>query len=192
MLFAVAAPSGTGKTSIVKEVLNQNPDLAFSVSATTRKKRENEVEGIDYFYISEDEFRKKITNSEFIEYEIVFGNEYYGTLKSAVDGYIKDKLNVIFDLDVNGALSLKNIYKNYIVLIFIKPPDKNSVIDRLKGRGTETNEQIQRRLARFEMEMSKINEFDYIVLNDNLNDAVQKVNELIQKFKNKVSKLIKE
>jgi guanylate kinase len=192
MLFAVAAPSGTGKTSIVKEVLNQNPDLVFSVSATTRKRRENEIDGKDYYFISEDEFKKKIENGEFIEYEIVFGNEYYGTLKSVVDNDIRNNLNVIFDLDVKGAISLKNVYKDFIVLIFIKPPDKNSVMNRLKGRGTETDEQIQRRLARFDMEMSKINEFDYIVINDNLYDAVQKVNELIKKFKNKESKLIKE
>jgi len=192
MLFAIAAPSGTGKTSIVKEVLNQNPDLVFSVSATTRKRRENEIDGKDYFFINEEDFKKKIDNGEFIEYEIVFGTEYYGTLKSVVDIYKKDNLNVIFDLDVNGAISLKKIYKDSIVLIFIKPPDKNSVIGRLKGRGTESNEQIQRRLARFDMEMSKINEFDYIVLNDNLNIAVQNVNELIKKFKNKISKIIKE
>lgn len=192
MLFAVAAPSGTGKTSIVKEILNQNPDLLFSVSATTRKKRANEIDGKDYFFISEEEFKQKISEGDFIEYEVVFGNDYYGSLKSVVDGYIKTKVNVIFDLDVKGALSLKNYYQDFIVLIFIKPPDKDSVINRLKGRGTETEEQINGRLARFDLEMSKINEFDYIVLNDNLNDAVKQVNDLILKFKNKESKNIKE
>lgn len=189
MLFAVAAPSGTGKTSIVKEILSQNQDLIFSVSATTRIKRENEIDGKDYFFISEDDFKQKIKNGEFIEYEVVFGNDYYGTLKSVVDGFIKNKTNVIFDLDVNGAISLKNYYKDFIVLIFITPPDKECVINRLRNRGTETDEQINRRLARFELEMSKINEFDYIVLNDNLLDAVKHVNELIVKFKNKESKI---
>jgi guanylate kinase len=192
MLFAVAAPSGTGKTSIVKEILNQNPDLLFSVSATTRKKRANEIDGKDYFFISEEEFKQKISEGDFIEYEVVFSNDYYGTLKSVVDGYIKTKMNVIFDLDVKGAISLKNYYEDFIVLIFIKPPDKDSVINRLKSRGTETEEQINGRLARFDLEMSKINEFDYIVLNDNLNDAVKQVNDLILKFKNKESKNIKE
>ena len=192
MLFAIAAPSGTGKTSIVKEVVKQNPDLIFSVSAATREKRAEEIDGVDYFFINEKDFLEKVKQGEFIEYENVFGNDYYGTLKSVVNGYINNKLNVIFDLDVNGAITLKNVYKDFIVLIFIKPPDKQSVIDRLKNRGTESEEQIAKRLKRFDLEMSKINEFDYIVINDNLYDAVRNVNSLIQKFKNKESKKYKE
>ena len=192
MLFAIAAPSGTGKTSIVKEVVKQNPDLIFSVSAATREKRAEEIDGVDYYFINEKDFLEKVKQGEFIEYENVFGNDYYGTLKSVVNGYINNKLNVIFDLDVNGAISLKNVYKDFIVLIFIKPPDKQSVIDRLKNRGTESEEQIAKRLKRFDLEMSKINEFDYIVINDNLYDAVRNVNSLIQKFKNKESKKYKE
>jgi guanylate kinase len=192
MLFAIAAPSGTGKTSIVKEVVKQNPDLIFSVSAATREKRAEEIDGVDYYFINEKDFLEKVKQGEFIEYENVFGNDYYGTLKSVVNGYINNKLNVIFDLDVNGAISLKNVYKDFIVLIFIKPPDKQSVIGRLKNRGTESEEQIAKRLKRFDLEMSKINEFDYIVINDNLYDAVRNVDSLIQKFKNKESKKYKE
>jgi guanylate kinase len=192
MLFAIAAPSGTGKTSIVKEVVKQNPDLIFSVSAATREKRAEEIDGVDYYFINEKDFLEKVKQGEFIEYENVFGNDYYGTLKSVVNGYINNKLNVIFDLDVNGAISLKNVYKDFIVLIFIKPPDKQSVIGRLKNRGTESEEQIAKRLKRFDLEMSKINEFDYIVINDNLYYAVRNVDSLIQKFKNKESKKYKE
>lgn len=185
MLFAVAAPSGTGKTSIVKEVLKLNPDMVFSVSATTRKKRENEIDGKDYFFIEKKDFLGKIQKGDFIEYECVFGNDYYGTLKEVIDCYMKSDTDVIFDLDVKGALSLKNVYKEFIVLIFIKPPDKESVIARLKNRGTENEFQIAKRLERFDLEVSKINEFDYVVINDNLYDAVEKVNSIIQKFNNK-------
>jgi len=192
MLFAVAAPSGTGKTSIVKEVLKKHSDLVFSVSATTRKKRNDETDGKDYYFIEKKDFLEKIEQEEFIEFECVFGRDYYGTLKSVINKYIGSNINVIFDLDVNGAISLKNVFKDFIVLIFIKPPDKQAVIKRLKNRGTENESQIAVRLKRFDLEMSKINEFDYVVINDNLLVAIEKVNGIITKFKNKLNKNNKE
>jgi len=192
MLFAVAAPSGTGKTSIVKEVLKKHSDLVFSVSASTRKKRNDETDGKDYYFIEKKDFLEKIEQGEFIEFECVFGRDYYGTLKSVINKYIGSNINVIFDLDVNGAISLKNVFKDFIVLIFIKPPDKQAVIKRLKNRGTENESQIAERLERFDLEMSKINEFDYVVINDNLLVAIEKVNGIITKFKNKLNKNNKE
>ena len=181
MLYAIAAPSGAGKTTIVKEILRNNPDIEFSVSATTRKKRNNEINGKDYYFISKEEFENKIKNGDFIEYEKIFDGNYYGTLKSVVEDVIKRGKSMLFDIDVLGALSIKKHYKNNSVLIFIKPPGKEEIMERLKNRKTETPEQIENRLSRFDIEMAKMNEFDYIVLNDNLKTAVNKVQEIINK-----------
>lgn len=183
MLFAVAAPSGAGKTSIVKEILFKNPDFVFSVSATTRKKRNIEIDGKDYFFLSKEDFESRIANKELVEYEKLFDDNYYGTLKSYVDENLRQGKNVVFDIDVNGALSLKRIYGEKAVLIFVKPPDKNAVLNRLRGRGTETEEQICKRLDRYDMEIEKINEFDYIVENNNLQTAVEKVQEIVLKHR---------
>lgn len=181
MLYAIAAPSGAGKTTIVKEILRNNPDIEFSVSATTRKKRNNEIDGKDYYFISKEEFENKIKNGDFIEYEKIFDGNYYGTLKSVVEDVIKRGKSMLFDIDVLGALSIKKHYKNNSVLIFIKPPGKEEIMERLKNRKTETPEQIENRLSRFDIEMAKMNEFDYIVLNDDLKTAVNKVQEIINK-----------
>jgi len=182
-LIVVSAPSGTGKTTIVKEILKKDKDLIFSVSATTRAKRTGETEGKDYFFISKEDFEQKIKNGEFVEYECVFGVDYYGTLKSFIEYYLKENKLVIFDLDVLGALSIKRYFEENAVLIFIKPPDKESVISRLKGRGTEKDDDIQRRLARFDKEMALIKEFNYIVVNDNLENAVKEIQNIINKYK---------
>ena len=181
MLYAIAAPSGAGKTTIVKEILKNNPDIEFSISATTRKKRNNEVDGKDYYFISKEEFENKIKNGDFIEYEKIFDGNYYGTLKSAVEDVMKRGKSMLFDIDVLGALSIKRHFKNDSVLIFIKPPGKDEIIQRLRNRKTETPEQIENRLSRFDIEMAKMNEFDYIVLNDDLKTAVNKVQEIINK-----------
>lgn len=184
MLFVFSAPSGTGKTSIYKEILQNNPELDFSVSATTRKKRENEVNGKDYFFLEKNDFVNRVENGEFVEYEKIFDDNFYGTLKSFIDGKIKDGKNVLFDLDVKGALSVKKIYNKLAVLIFIKPPNKDVIKDRLLKRGTESEEIIQKRLDRFDFEMEKMNEFDYVVLNDNLQEAINEVQKIINKYKN--------
>lgn len=179
MLFIISAPSGAGKTTIVKEVMKQIPDLVFSVSATTRKKRDYEIDGKDYFFITKEEFERKIKEGDFVEYEKIFDGNYYGTLKSFVDNLIKENKDIIFDVDVMGALSLKNYYKDKAVLIFLEPPDKEEVRRRLIARGTETEEQIKNRLQRFEIEMAKMKYFNYIILNDNLEKAVKELVNLI-------------
>ncbi|TRZ65940.1 guanylate kinase [bacterium] len=180
MLFVFAAPSGTGKTSIYKHVLEDFPGLVFSVSATTRKKRDGEIDGVDYYYINREDFEIKIKNDEFIEYEKVY-DDYYGTLKIFVDETVKKKENMVLDLDVNGALNIKKLYKNDSVLIFIKPPDKNEIVKRLEKRRTESDEVISKRLERFDYEMGKMNDFDYIVTNEYLDTAIKNVEEIIKK-----------
>lgn len=186
MLFVFAAPSGTGKTSIYREILNENPEIEFSVSATTRKKREGEVDGKDYFYLEKEDFERRVENGEFVEYEKIFDDNFYGTLKSYIDGKISEGKDVIFDLDVKGAISIKRIYKDKAVLIFIKPPNKEVIKQRLLKRGTESAEVIEKRLARFDFEMEKINEFNYVVVNDDLNKAIKEVQEIINKYKSGV------
>jgi guanylate kinase len=180
MLFTISAPSGTGKTTIVKEILKINSNLRLSVSVTTRPIRNNEKDGDDYIFVDSGTFFEMIKKNEFIEYENVFGNDYYGTLRSQIEDYLKNECDVIFDIDVKGAFSIKKEYKSLTKLIYIVPPDKESVIERLKKRGTESLEQINTRINRYEWEMSKINEFDYVIINDNLNSAVKKVDEIIK------------
>ena len=179
MLYVLAAPSGAGKTTIVKKILKTNRELIFSVSATTRAKRKDEQDGKDYFFFSKDEFRNKIKNNELVEYEIIFNEDFYGTLKSFVDENLREKRNVIFDVDVKGALAIKKIYGDKAKLIFIMPPDIETLKDRLKKRDTESIEQINERIKRVDLEIGKANDFDYIVTNDNLEKAVSEVNNII-------------
>jgi guanylate kinase len=183
MLYVFAAPSGTGKTTLVKRILEMNPDLVFSISATTREKREGEVDGKDYFFIKMEEFEKKIGQGEFLEYEKVFGDNYYGTLKSFVENELKKGKSLVLDLDVNGALSIKKIYKDKAVLIFICPPNKDVVIKRLMERGTEDEEKINQRIARFDYEMSKMGEFDKVVINNDLETALNEIQKIIEEKK---------
>lgn len=185
MLFVIAAPSGAGKTTIVREILDKVPDLVFSVSATTRKKREKEKDGIDYFFFSKEDFRKMIDKDELIEYEIIFKGDYYGTLKKPVEECLENDKSMVFDVDVNGALAIKKLFKEKAVLIFIKPPDNETLKERLKKRATESTEQIDERIKRVDLEIGKAKEFDYIVLNDNLEKAVAEVEEIILSNKNK-------
>ncbi len=183
MLFVISAPSGAGKTTIVKKIQESNPDLVFSVSATSRPKRNGEVEGKDYFFMTKQEFEDRIDDDDLVEYEKLFNDHYYGTLKTFVDEVIKSGKDLIFDIDVKGALSLKNIYGEKAVLIFIKPPSKDVLRERLTNRGTEPNDHIEERLKRIDLEMEKGKEFDYQVINDNLDKAVNEVEEIIHKFK---------
>ena len=182
MLYVIAAPSGAGKTTIVKEILRTNPELVFSVSATTRYMRENETDGKDYFFFSKEDFRKMIENNELVEYETLFNGDYYGTLRSFVNENLEKNRNVIFDIDVNGALNIKKIYGERAKLIFIMPPDIETLKDRLKKRATESPEQIAERIKRVDLEIGKKNDFDYIVVNENLDKAVTEVQNIIRNF----------
>ncbi|MCX7798014.1 MAG: guanylate kinase [Melioribacter sp.] len=178
-LFVFSAPSGSGKTTIVKDILQNFPNFKFSVSATTRKKRPDEVDGIDYFFITEDEFKKKIENGEFIEWE-KFYDYYYGTFKSTVEENLKHGFNTIFEVDVKGALNIKKAYPD-AVLIFIVPPSIEELKRRLEKRNTETEEDLKKRIQRAEMELSFKDKFDYIVENINLDEAKEKVKKIIEK-----------
>lgn len=178
-----SAPSGAGKSTIIKEILRNRSDLVYSISATTRSKRDNEVDGVDYFFISEDEFKQKIERGEFIEWE-QFYDYYYGTLKSFVDQELEKGNNLVLELDVKGALSIKKIYKE-AVLIFIQPPSIEELKQRLEQRRTETEEDFQKRIDRAEMELAQKDKFDYRVLNVDIEKAKQDVNKIIDKEINK-------
>lgn len=182
-IIAISSPSGGGKTSVVKQILKDFPQIIFSVSATTRPKRSNEVNGVDYFFVSEQDFELKIKNDEFIEWER-FYDYYYGTLKSFVDDNIKSGKSVLFEVDVKGALSLKKIYPNSF-LIFIDPPSYEELIKRLKNRKTESAEDLQKRIDRAKMELSYKDKFDYIFVNDDLNKVYSNVKSLINEIINK-------
>ncbi|MGA7720019.1 MAG: guanylate kinase [Ignavibacteriaceae bacterium] len=179
-IIAVSAPSGTGKTTILKSILKDVPELVFSVSATTRKKREFEKEGVDYFFLNEIEFKNKIKNNEFVEWE-KFYDYYYGTYKQFLEDNIKKGRSVIAEVDVNGALSLKNIYPQ-AVLIFIYPPSIQELEIRLKKRKTEGNDEFIKRIERAKMELSQKDKFDYLIENDDLEKATLEIEILIKKI----------
>ncbi len=180
MLFVISAPSGAGKTTIIKELLKSMPELAFSVSATTRKRRENETDGKDYHFISVEEFSKKISNEEFAEYEEVHGN-YYGTLKSEIEKFINGSKHLVFDVDVKGAISIKKLYPE-AVLIFVDVP-VDELMKRLKNRKTESDAEIEKRASRIMLEIGMKNKFDHIVDNStNLDEAVRNTKVIIEKY----------
>lgn len=182
-VIAVSAASGTGKTTIIKKILKLYPEIVFSVSATTRPKRENETDGVEYFFISEDEFKSKIDKSEFVEWE-KFYDYYYGTFKSFIDDNINSGKSVLLEIDVKGALSIKRIYPGSH-LIYIMPPSYEELVRRLRNRQTETEEDFQKRIERAKMELSHKDQFDYIIINENLEKAVEETSVLISKIINK-------
>lgn len=182
-LFVFSAPSGSGKTTIVRDILKQYPEFVFSVSATTRKRRNVEKEGIDYFFISEEEFKKKIDDCEFVEWE-KFYDYYYGTLKKIVDDNIAKGLVTVFEVDVKGAISIKKVYP-FATLIFIAPPSIEELKERLIKRNTESDEDLKKRIERAEMELGFKDQFDYVVNNINLDQAKKEAREIIEKEINK-------
>ncbi len=181
-IFVVSAPSGSGKTTIVRNTLKEIPELEFSVSATTRNRREAEVDGKDYFFISEAEFEEKIRKDEFIEWE-QFYDYYYGTLKSYVDHKINSGKSIVLELDVKGAVNMKKSYPDS-VLIFIMPPSLEVLKNRLINRKTESERDLQKRFERAEMELGYKDNFDYVVVNEKLNFAKNQVLEIV---KNEIS-----
>jgi guanylate kinase len=178
-LFVLSAPSGAGKTSIAKSILAAFPSMRFSVSATTRKQRAGEVDGKDYFFLTKETFEQKIGNGELVEWEEVFLN-FYGTLKSEVDRALKNGDRMLFDVDVKGALSIKAAYQDRAVLIFIRPPNLEELERRLSTRKTEDAETIARRLARASMELREGERFDYTVVNDDLQRAIEEVASIVR------------
>jgi guanylate kinase len=178
-LLVLSSPSGGGKSTIAKELLQKFKNLKFSISATTRNIRQGEENGIQYFFLNKDEFQSKIESNDFVEYEQIFGN-YYGTLKSEISKAMNHQTCLIFDVDVKGAVSVKNAYPDDSLLIFITPPDLQTLETRLRNRETETEEQIQIRLSRAEMELSYKDKFDFVIVNDNLSDTINNTIEIVK------------
>ncbi|MEW6652947.1 MAG: guanylate kinase [Bacteroidota bacterium] len=176
-LFVFSAPSGSGKTTIVKDVLKNFEQFVFSISATTRKKRQTEVNGKDYYFITEQDFIEKINNSEFIEWE-KFYDYYYGTLKNQIDCNIKNGLHTVFEVDVKGAIKIKE-YNQHAILIFISPPSIEELRSRLLQRNTETEDDLKKRIERAEMELGYKDKFDHVVTNVDLEIAKEKVRLII-------------
>ena len=185
-LLVFSAPSGSGKSTIVQWLVKEHPELNlhFSVSCTSRLPRGTEQNGVEYFFISPEEFKKKIENKEFIEYEEVYKDRYYGTLKSQVEQQISRGENVVFDVDVKGGCNIKQCYGGRAMSIFVQPPSIEELRRRLNSRGTDTPEVIEQRLAKADYELSFARKFDHIVVNDDLETAKQKTYELLSTFLN--------
>jgi len=179
-LIVFSAASGAGKTTIVKEILKEFPQITFSISATTRPRRENERDGIEYFFLTEAEFRKMIENDEFIEWE-EFYDYYYGTQKSFINGNIDAGKPVLLELDVKGALTIKRLYP-YAHLIYISPPSFEELVKRLKQRNTESESDFKKRIDRAKMELSLKDQFEYIIENKDLNAAITEAKSLVKKI----------
>jgi guanylate kinase len=179
-IIAVSAPSGAGKTTIVKQILKQYPEIVFSVSATTRPKRVVETDRVEYYFITENEFVEKIENDEFIEWE-KFYDYYYGTFKKTVDNCVNERKTILLELDVKGALALKKIYPE-VHLIYIMPPSYEELIKRLKGRQTENSEDFKKRVERAKMELRLKDQFDYLIENKDLEKAIKETSDLIRKI----------
>ena len=179
-----SAPSGSGKSTIVQWLMAEHPELrlAFSISATSRPPRGTEQHGVEYFFLSPEEFRSRIAAGEFLEYEEVYQDRFYGTLKEQVDNQLKAGQNVVFDVDVKGGCNIKEHYGSKALSVFIQPPSVEELRRRLMGRATDSMEQIEQRVAKAEYEMSFAPRFDRIVINDNLDEAKQQTLDMLRKF----------
>lgn len=185
-LIVFSAPSGSGKTTIVRHLLHQEKfGLEFSISATSRKARGKEIDGKDYYFISAKEFKNKIKLDEFLEWEEVYIDNFYGTLKTEVERIWSKGKHVIFDIDVAGGLRIKKKFPEQTLAVFVKPPDINELIIRLKQRGEESPEKIAMRVAKAPTEMATAPQFDTIILNDDLSTALQDAENLVNDFLNK-------
>ena len=181
-LFVFSAPSGSGKTTLVKHLLTQNLPLGFSISATSRSPRGQEVEGVDYYFLSQEAFQKKIEEDAFVEYEEVYNGAFYGTLRSEVERLWAEGKHVLFDIDVVGGLNIKEQFPEETLAIFVQPPSLEELENRLGKRGTETEDKIQQRLDKSAKELIYSQDFDVILVNDNLNTAKQEVVRLVKQF----------
>ena len=170
-LIIFSAPSGSGKSTIINYLLKQNLNLAFSISATSRPPRGTEQNGVEYFFLTPEEFRKKIADGEFLEYEEVYTDRFYGTLKSQVEKQLSEGQNVIFDVDVVGGCNIKKFYGERALSVFIQPPSVEELRKRLNGRGTDSPEVIESRIAKAEFELSYADKFDVVIVNDVLEKA---------------------
>ena len=179
-IIVISAPSGAGKTTLCNELQRRKPHIKFSVSCTTRPKRKHEVDGVNYHFLSDQEFIEKVQNNEFVEYENVHGY-YYGTLRKTLENALAQQEMVLFDVDVNGAMTIKSNYSENTCTIFILPPSLDDLKKRLIQRGSETEERIDKRLERTAQEMEYKDKFDACIINDDLAIAAEELNKLITK-----------
>ena len=186
-LIVFSAPSGSGKSTIVNYLMQHHPELhlAFSISCTSRAPRGTERNGVEYFFLSPDEFKEKIAAGEFLEYEEVYKNRYYGTLKAQVERQSEAGQNVVFDVDVKGGVNIKKHYGSRALSIFIQSPSIEALRARLEGRGTDSQEAIEARLAKASYELTFASQFDHIVVNDDLSKAQEEAYRLISSFLSK-------
>jgi len=181
-LIAISAPSGTGKSTLCEQIRIKKPEIKFSISCTTRPRRDYEIDGINYYFLTDVEFMEKVKNNELLEYEEVHGY-YYGTLSNTLNNAISSKELMLFDVDVNGAMSIKKKYPNNTLTVFILPPSIEDLKVRLINRGTDSQEVINKRLERTNKEMKFKDKFDTFMINDNLSSAVEKLNKIIINLK---------
>jgi guanylate kinase len=181
-LVIFSAPSGSGKTTIVRELLKRFDCFEFSISATSRQPRGQEQNGVDYYFMSNEEFKARAERDEFVEWEEVYAGTCYGTLKSEMERIWNKGNTIFFDVDVMGGINLKRIFGDDACSVFIMPPSVEELERRLRGRGTDAEEVIQKRIAKAGFELSKAPEFDHVVVNDVLEDAVNEVSAIILQF----------
>ena len=181
-LVIFTAPSGAGKTTIVRHLLKTMPEMAFSISATTRARRENEVEGKDYYYIGVEAFKKLIAEDAFAEWQEVYPNQFYGTLRREMERIWAEGKHIVFDIDVKGAVNLKLAYPEQSLAVFVKPPSKEALFERLRQRKTENEESLRKRLAKAEEELTFENKFDHILVNDVLETALEEAQNVVRRF----------
>lgn len=182
-LIVFSAPSGSGKTTLVRHLLKQPElNLEFSISATSREKRGNEINGKDYYYLSLKEFKNRIKNDEFLEWEEVYRDNFYGTLKTEIERIWAKGKHVIFDIDVSGGLRIKRKFPEQTIAIFVKPPDLNELVRRLKERGEESEDKISMRVSKAPAELATAPLFDVIVVNSNLDEAKKNAYQLVSDF----------
>lgn len=181
-LIIVSAPSGSGKSTIIGKIMEKYENLHFSISATSRPPRGSEQNGVEYFFLSPEEFKQKISNNEFIEYEEVYPDKFYGTLKSQVEKQLKRGENVVFDVDVKGGINIKKIYRRRALSIYIMPPSIEELRNRLIKRGTDSPEMIEQRIAKAEQELTFADKFDKVIVNDVLDVAVEETLQIVTNF----------
>lgn len=181
LLLPIAAPSGTGKTTVCRQLLKQGEDFVFSVSATTRPPRKMEREGVDYYFMSRAQFEDYIRQGELAEYEQVFDN-YYGTLRSSLEAALTAGKILLLDIDVNGALAIKKLYPGQTISIFLLPPNQTELLRRLKGRGSDDEASIARRNARIPAEIKLGEQFDHQIVNDQLDNTVTAIMMIIKEY----------
>ena len=183
-MLIVSAPSGSGKSTIVNWLMQEHPELRlyFSISCTSRAPRGTEKNGVEYFFLTPEEFKAKIQADEFLEYEEVYENRFYGTLKQQVERQREQGQNVVFDVDVKGGINIKKYYADQALSLFIQPPSVEELRRRLEGRGTDTREAIEQRLAKAEYEMTFAPQFDHIIVNDDLEQAKQETLSIVREF----------